>query len=180
MMGGAPVNEIREVFAEKWWQFLRDQSKWEDGFCDLLRDGDDYHHMSTDDYDMSVEIKQATDDLRLSAEMQQYLWDAGFGKVYVNHKDGWETHYSFFRETPPVRGWRRRYVSDTSADTTRVIAGPDDPGYWEISYWPEGWDSPSAKKGLTSGYYRIVPDPLDKFNPAAPAKAIEAQSASLR
>ncbi len=55
------------------------------------------------------------------------------------------------------RGWRRRYVSDPNAKTTNVIAGPPNPGYYECSYYPEGW----TKDHLESGFFRVVPDPFE-------------------
>jgi len=81
--------------------------------------------------------------------------------------DGWQTHYTLGSNELPVRGWRRRYVSDAGVDTTRVIAGYEDNGYYEISYWPEGWDR--WRNWLETGYMRLVPDPLDPFAAGDPA-----------
>lgn len=45
-----------------------------------------------------------------------------------------------------------------------MIAGPEDNGYYEISYWPEGWSDERTKADLERGYYRIVPDPFDPID----------------
>lgn len=148
-------------------------SAFEDDLEDLVGEFDGLGH---DSYDQSLEIYGAPADLRLGEAAQRLIRGAGFGKVYVNHgarkEDGrWETHYSFpDGKALPVRGWRRRYVSDQTVSTTRVIVGPADNGYYEISYWPEGWGA-AAEADLARGYYRVVPDPLDPF-----ASAIEARS----
>lgn len=159
-------------FAQEWWDWQHRQAVWEDCFCDLLREGQDYDKLGTDDYDASLEIYGATNDWRLTREQQEYLQVAGFAKVYVNHQDGCETHYGLHGATLPVRGWRRRYVSDSTVETTNVIAGEPNPGYYEISYWPEGWNTPGTADWLETGYMRVVPDPLDPF-----AQAIETGTA---
>lgn len=166
------IPDAGKCFAQAWWDWQTFQSNWEDGFCDLLADSEDYDRLGTDYYDMSLEIYGAVNDWRLNEAQQRYLFDAGFSCIYVNHKDEWQTHYSGGGELP-VRGWRRRYVSDPTADTTRVLAGPEDNGYYEISHRPEGWASPMIDEDFASGYYRIVPDPLD-------AKAIEARQGQER
>lgn len=162
-----------QPFATQWWEFLRRKSEWEDDFCDLLADNiEDYDKLGTDDYDGSLEICGATNDWRLSEVQQRYLANAGFYKVFVNHKDGWQTHYTFSNHSVPVRGWRRRYVSDASATTDRVMLGDPNPGYYEISFWPESW---GEKDWLETGYMRLVPDPLDPFAQAMSARTAETE-----
>lgn len=119
-----------------------------------------FNSVGGDDYDNSLEIYEVAPDARMGEAAQRVIFDAGFSKVYVNHKDGWETHYAWDRSKvfAPVRGWRRRYVKDPNATTTNVIVGDANPGYYEISHWPDGWGS---KEWLDTGYMRIVPDPLD-------------------
>lgn len=158
--GDAGIPIAKDPFASQWWEFQTVKSVWEDGFCDLLADGEDYERLGTDSYDCSLEIIGATADWRLSSAQQNYLSESGFSIVYINHNDGWETHYTLHRGGLPVRGWRRRYVSDPNAATDRVIAGEPDPGYYEISYWPESWGN---RKWRETGYMRIIPDPLDPF-----------------
>ena len=142
--------------AGKLWAAQHLFSQFEDRLDEIIGE---FGRLGSDDYDGSLEIREAANEIRLNETTQKFIREAGFGKVYVNHVDGWQTHYTL--SALPVRGWRRRYVSDETATTTRVMAGPSDPGYWEISYWPEGWNNPRLKAGLASGYYRIVPDPLE-------------------
>ncbi len=151
---------IANAFAERWWEFIAEKSLWTDEFCDLLTEDQDYDRLGTDDYDASLEIHGATDDWRLDERQQRFLFGAGFATIYVNHKDGWETHYSARGKDLPVAGWRRRYVSDLSGPGDRVIVGDPDPGYWEISHWPESWNTERMLAERESGYYRIVPDPV--------------------
>ena len=125
----------------------------------------EFERLGHDHYDQSLEIRETANDARLSEDAQRLIRDAGFCKAYVNHLDGWETHYSFGDRTLPVRGWRRRYVREPTSAYDRVIAGDPDPGYWEISYWPEGWNSPGMIAEREAGHYRIVPDQLEKDQP---------------
>jgi hypothetical protein len=120
---------------------------------------EDYGSIGWDEYDNSIEFYKVRDDVRLNEAIQRIVFDAGFSVAFVNHKNGWETHYNWRSGDFKIsRGWRRRYVRDVAAKTTNVIAGEPDPGYFEISYWPEGW---THKEWLDTGYMRIVPDPLD-------------------
>ena len=151
-------------------QIMFDYHMAESAFTDALCDSEfgDFNRISGDYYDNSLEIKEVDNDARLNEAAQKIIYDAGFAKVYVNHKDGWETHYSWNHGQPFKihRGWRRRYVYDNTVATTNQI-GADEVehrGYYEISFWPEGWgDQKNGRtaKWLKTGYMRIVPDPLD-------------------
>lgn len=147
-------------FADQWWAFEAAKDKFETALSDA---GVEYDHIGGDWYDNSLEIYGVAPDWRPSDAVQKLCLEAGFSKVYANHDDGWETHF------PGVQGhhtyWRRRYVSDPSATTTNVLAGPPNPGYFEISYWPDGWDK--QRGWLDTGYMRIVPDPLESARPQA-------------
>ena len=152
-------------FAELMFEYHRYESK----FTDALGDAglEEFDRVSGDYYDGSLEILKVGNDERLSEAAQRVIFDAGFAKVYVNHQDGWETHYSWGTEPfKAVRGWRRRYVSDPEAKTTNVVVGEPNPGYYEISYWPESWTSDRTKEWLADGYMRVVPDPLDPYSPS--------------
>lgn len=174
----AECERLREEIAEymghrtdniagKIWAARHLLSRFEDALEEVVGEFEGIGH---DDYDQSLEIYGAPENTRLSEAAQRLIRDAGFGKVYLNHgpkgklgEDGgrWETHYTFHDQELPVRGWRRRYVSDPASKHDRVIMGNPDPGYWEISYWPEGWNTERCKAELANGYYRIVPDPLE-------------------
>jgi hypothetical protein len=148
-------------FADLMFDYHRAESDFTDALCDAGLE--DWGSIGGDWYDGSLELHKVPNDARLNEAVQRVIFDAGFVKVYVNHLDGWETHYSWNHSEPfkPSRGWRRRYVSDPTATTTNVIAGEPNPGYFEISYWPKGWTGPGTEKWLETGYMRIVPDPLE-------------------
>lgn len=154
-----------KTLADRLWSAEAEFSQFEDELEELM--GAEFEKLGHDYYDCSLEIWGAPDDARLNEKAQRLCKEAGFAVVYLNHRmpreEGkWETHYRLNGELP-ARGWRRRYVSDPTVATTRVIAGPEDNGYYEISHWPEGWDDPRSKENLANGYYRIVPDPLEKI-----------------
>lgn len=94
----------------------------------------DFDRLSWDHYDNSLEIYGVAPSLRLSPEAQRVISDAGFSKVYVNHIDKWETHYSLWPlESLPVKGWRVSYPHKR---------GPEEKGIWvesEPCKWPKEW-----------------------------------------
>lgn len=126
-----------------------------------------YSRIGFDDYDCSIEFYDVDNDARLSASAQEVVFKAGFVKAYVNHQDIWQTHYSWNWREPftPARGWRRRWVDDPQSKNTR---GAGENGYFEISYWPQGWGE-GTENWINDGYMRIVPDPLETPIPALPA-----------
>lgn len=169
----------RNRFADMIWAFEYAQGDFE---MDLegvgLKLYEHYHRIGWDHYDCSIELYGVKDDVRLTPAQQNVIWDAGFIKCYVNHKDGWETHYHWTSEDIKAmsdgkpfiskRGWRRRWVDDPQAKTTRSVGAqvaPDNAGYYEISYWPPGWGAQTAEGWKDSGFMRVVPDPLDPGDP---------------
>lgn len=163
------TDEVR--FADTIWAFEDAQYDFK---SDLARAGFEngvhYQKIGWDNYDCSIEFYKVNDDVRLTPDQQCIMYEAGFCSVFINHKDGWETHYSWTVPDMdaikvaghyiPKRGWRRRYVSDPTANTTNVIAGESNPGYYEINFWPEGW-GPKCDDWRKTGYMRVVPDPLE-------------------
>lgn len=127
-------------FADAAFKFSWIKNAFEDRLQELLAPFD-YDEIGWDSYDGSLEICKVHDDARLSIEAQKFIAESGFSKVYVNHLDGWETHYGWGAEFKPQRGWRRK----------RTEKG------FMISYWPEGL--PMGWKD--TGYMTIVPDPLE-------------------
>lgn len=104
---------------------------------DQLADaGVQFEKIGWDHYDWSLEIFDVPPDHRLSEEAQRFAHSAGFAKVYVNHTDGWETHYSLPRpgkEFAPIKGWRVSYPHKR---------GPQENGIWVEEVcptWPEEW-----------------------------------------
>jgi hypothetical protein len=68
------------------------QAEWE--MAELLDDaGVPFEKIGWDYYDNSLEIYGVDNDYRLSPEVKKIIFDAGFSVCYVNHRDGWETHY---------------------------------------------------------------------------------------
>lgn len=67
----------------------------------------EYDKFGYDAYDSSIEIYGVPVGTELTPEQQQLFSDAGFHRVFVNHVDRSETHYSFWGNDLPVAGSRR-------------------------------------------------------------------------
>lgn len=80
-------------FAEKAFGFDIVKSAFEDSLLALLGEGGDYQSIGWDEYDHSLEIYGCCPNLRLSLEAQAFIYSEGFGRIYANHLDGYETHY---------------------------------------------------------------------------------------
>lgn len=119
----------------------------------------DYTSIDGDDYDNSIEFRGVGNDARLSAEQQRIVFDAGFSKAFVNHSDGWETHYTWSRQEPfkAVRGWRRYMEHDKEPGPSGVIGF----SVMKISYWPDGWNGGQLERDRDAGKIVVVPDPLE-------------------
>jgi hypothetical protein len=146
--------EVLVPFANLAFDFSLAQSDFEDKLIELMGPDVDFTHIGWDHYDSSLEIYAASNDVRLSAECQKFIYDNGFFLIFVNHQDGWETHYSWtIKDTEngfkPKKGWRRKAKQSQDGN------GPG----WYISYWPEGW---GKRDWLETGYMVIVPDPLEQ------------------
>lgn len=151
-----------EPFSTTLFDYRRAESEFSDALCDA--GFGDFTSIGGDDYDNSIELYGVSNEARMTEAAQRLLFDAGFSKAYVNHEDGWETHYTWSKEFAVQPGWRRRYVKDPTTATTRMIGGdlPEERGYFEINYWPDGWGDQEhgrCAEWLKSGYMRIVPDP---------------------
>ena len=93
-------------FAESAFAFSELQEKFEERLSGLAGNGEesgDFNRIGWDDYDKSLEIYEASPNFKLSPESRDFIFSNGFSKVYVNHTDGWETHYA-----PNQDPWRRR------------------------------------------------------------------------
>lgn len=95
-----------------------------------------YEKLGCDDYDCSLELYGVPVDYRLTEPVQRIIKEAGFVKVYVNHVDKWETHYTWGhpdKPFSPVEGWRVSYPHKR---------GPEEKGIWVekvIPTWPDKW-----------------------------------------
>jgi hypothetical protein len=100
----------------------------------LLDAGAQFDDTGFDDYDNSLELFDVPDDYRLSPEVQEIIFKAGFSIAYINHKNKWETHYRFGPEPfKEVEGWRVSYPQKR---------GKDEKGIWvenKIDSWPQDW-----------------------------------------
>ena len=123
----------KDKFANVAYEFDRRRSDFEESLDDLV----EFDRIGWDHYDNSIEIYGVSPDTRLSEAAQNFLRESGFSIAFVNHSDGWETHYSRLQDSPS-KGWRRRWVSDNDVTTDRQVGGGD-PGYYEISEWPDSW-----------------------------------------
>lgn len=102
---------------------------------DELEDaGAPHDRIGFDEYDCSLEIHGVPPEHRLSDAAQRIVRDAGFVKVYVNHTDKWETHYSWKGpEFVPSKGWRVSYPHRR---------GEGEKGIWVEEFipgWPKDW-----------------------------------------
>lgn len=97
--------------------------------------GVQFDEIGWDYYDCSLEIYGVPADCRLTAAVQKIIYDSGFARVFVNHQDKWETHYTFPREGgfAEVKGWRVSYPH--KRDDERG-------GIWveeHVPTWPQKW-----------------------------------------
>jgi hypothetical protein len=99
-------------------------------------EGVDYEHLGWDDYDGSLEIHGAASDFRLSEELAEKLFGMGFGIIFVNHVDAWETHYNKGR--PP---WRVSYPHKRGDGSPAILVEE------VVSSWPAEW--------FQTGYARV-------------------------
>ena len=96
-----------------------------------------FERLSWDWYDDSLELHGVPSEFRLSETQLKALLDAGFSKVYINHCDNWETHYS----EKNLQGWRVSYPHKRD----------DSNGIWVETFvdsWPKEW--------FETGYAKVV------------------------
>lgn len=88
-----------------------------------------YDDLGWDHYDASLELLGMPKDYRLTEKAAGAIYDAGFSKIYLNHVDKWETHYSKCNPN----GWRVSYP---------YKRGEGEAGIWVeeiVSGWPKEW-----------------------------------------
>lgn len=151
------------TFASSIWEFQRKQCDFEEALEEAgFVSGEHYKRIGWDEYDCSIEFHGVKNDARLSAELQRIIYNGGFIKAYVNHEDGWETHYTWKGgHFEPVRGWRRHMVHEDTPSASGVIMFKK----MKISYLPDTWRSTQLERDLSAGKIEIVPGPLE---PALP------------
>ena len=111
---------------------------------DLSADsGFDFTRIDGDHYDNSIEFYGVPPDARMNEGIQRLIFDAGFSIAYVNHTDGWETHYGFRdKEFKVSDGSRIKYGNKQSKKENVVY----------VENFPVGW----PKDWLKSGYVKVV------------------------
>jgi hypothetical protein len=118
------------TLAETIWDGVEALSRLEDNLDDA---GIKYASIGHDPYDSSLEINGVADHFRLTGEQQQMLRQAGFARVYVNHKNKWETHYNWRGMPFPVGGWRVSYPHKRGDEFGAILVE-------EFVYtWPQKW-----------------------------------------
>lgn len=100
-------------------------------------------HIGWDYYDISLEIYEVPNDYRLSPEAQKVIFDTGFIKVYVNHLDKWETHYTWSSDEFVYQpGWRVSYPHKRADGTSGILVEKP------VDSWPKDW--------FETGYVKVV------------------------
>lgn len=103
--------------------------------------------LGADRYDNSMEIYGVPPDWRPSIELTKLLFERwGFSRVYVNHTDGWETHYTKVEGD----GWRVSYPFNRNSDGQGILVEKPVPS------WPAEW--------FKTGYTKVV-DTIKKLLP---------------
>ena len=102
------------TFADKAFEFYHAKEDFEERLQELIEN--DFGRIGWDDYDTSLEIYEVEPSVRLSEAAQQFIFDSGFRKVYVNHTDGSETNYNwgYDKAFKANDGWRRVKNEDGS------------------------------------------------------------------
>jgi hypothetical protein len=126
----------QDCIAERLFAGSSAESELDDKLYNL---GITYEKLGWDSYDGSLEIYGVPPDDRLSPEAVAAIFDCGFIKIYVNHTDRWETHYSSRAST----GWRVSYPHKRDTDDGHIWV--EEP----VKGWPQEWTD--------SGYVQVKP-----------------------
>lgn len=128
---------MEKELASKIWEGQLAQAILEDQFMTVCPGLDDFN-FRYDEYDSSIEIDDLPDDFRLNKDSWQMFKEAGFYIIYLNHKNGWETHYNTEKYTD---GWRVHYHHELLETENRYI---------EVEKFPKSW----PKEWLKTGYVK--------------------------
>lgn len=90
----------------------------------------DFEHLGWDEYDGSLGIHGVPPEERLTPDVVAALGAAGFTKVFLNHTDEWETHYTPAKDTD---GWRVSYPHKRKGDEPGILVEE------VVSTWPPEW-----------------------------------------
>lgn len=98
----------------------------------LYQAGVTCERMTWDHYDCSLELHGVPESFRLSPVAQKVIHAAGFAKVYVNHVDKWETHYSWPSDFAESEGWRVSYPHKRGEQGAILVEK-------HVPTWPQEW-----------------------------------------
>jgi len=97
-----------------------------------LLDADlEFERTSYDDYDRSMELYDIQNDYRITEEVRKIFVESDFSKIYMNHKDHWETHYN--KKDDFRKGWRVSYPRKRPEDGRGILVEE------KPESWPEDW-----------------------------------------
>jgi len=99
---------------------------------DLVKMGLSFEDTVYDWYDNSMEVIDVPDEQRLSMDAQKILLEAGFSKVFLNHQNRWETHYTL-KSGEEVKGWRVSYPRKRGDSCGSIWVEE------KIDSWPKEW-----------------------------------------
>lgn len=101
----------------------------------LARLGVPHERIGWDYYDLSLELHGVPNDWRMPDDAQRTFSDEGFAKVYVNHQDGWETHYTWADPAAfaPHPGWRVNYPHKRQKNDGQIWVEK------HVASWPADW-----------------------------------------
>lgn len=105
----------------------------EKNFMDKLRNiGLIFDRIGSDEYDNSVELLGVDNQQRLTPEMQELIFNEGFATAYFNHRNHWETHYTWDHGHPfaATQGFRVSYGHKNQCGKLLVEVVPEN---WKMS-----------------------------------------------
>lgn len=122
-------------FAETAFAFTDAEREFEHDLTDIQ--DFNYGSLGWDYYDTSLEFISVANDVELTKEALKYLEDNGFYKVYVNHKNGWETHYQLHGDDKNRVGYRTKNNTKNGGEDILVEKVPDGipASYLETGYF---------------------------------------------
>lgn len=85
-------------FADVLFEYTHAYCEFEGRIEELI--GLDFGRITGDWYDVSIELREVGNDIRLSEEAQRFIFDNGFIRCWLNHLDGSETYYVWPHDKP--------------------------------------------------------------------------------
>jgi hypothetical protein len=105
----------------------------------------EFTSLGWDYYDVSLEMYGVPNNYRLSEHDQSIIHEMGFANVYVNHLDGWETHYSWTKVFKVNNGWRVKYRNKENPPVNQILLEN------KAESWPDKWYDADYVKIIDKG-----------------------------